>query len=64
MKKVLHNWNIIRLFRLAMAIFLVFNAYETRQWWFALFGLFFLVQAIFNLGCGNNGCNIDYDKNK
>jgi hypothetical protein len=34
-----------------------------NQWIFIAFGLFFLFQAIFNLGCGANGCNISTKKN-
>lgn len=64
MKQVLlSNWHLMRLVRLAFAIFLFFNAYETHEWFFVVFGLLFLFQAIFNLGCGANGCGITY-KNK
>lgn len=63
MQNIFKNWNLLRYFRLAMAIFLLFNAFETRQWWFAIFGLFFLVQALFNFGCASGTCSIS-DKTK
>jgi hypothetical protein len=54
----------MRYFRLAFALFLFFQAYETRQWFFIAFGCFFLFQAIFNLGCGPNGCSVTYKSQK
>jgi hypothetical protein len=54
----------MRIVRLAFAIFLFYNAYETHEWFFLGFGLFFLFQAIFNLGCGNNGCGVNYTNKK
>jgi len=59
MKEILFsNWHVMRIFRLAFAIFLFTQAYYTNEWFFIVFGLFFLVQAIFNTGCGSNGCTI------
>lgn len=61
MKRILFtNWNLMRSFRLGFAVFLFYNAYETQQWFFVVFGLFFLFQALFNLGCGANGCSVTY----
>ncbi len=61
MKELLaNNWHLMRILRLAFAAFLFINAYQTHEWFFIVFGLFFLFQAIFNLGCGNNGCNVNY----
>lgn len=54
----------MRIVRLAFAIFLFYNAYETHEWFFLGFGLFFLFQVIFNLGCGSNGCGVNYNKKK
>ncbi|MFK7001597.1 hypothetical protein [Flavobacterium oreochromis] len=63
MKRFFSNWNIIRLFRLALGIFLIFQAVETRQWIFLGFAMFFLFQALFNFGCNSNACQIQF-KNK
>lgn len=60
---LLHNWHFMRILRVALALFLFYNAYETHEWFFIVFGLFFLIQAIFNLGCGPNGCGVSYKKN-
>jgi uncharacterized membrane protein HdeD (DUF308 family) len=48
----------MRFIRLAFALFLFFQAYETQEWFLVAFGIFFLIQAIFNAGCGANGCQI------
>ncbi len=54
----------MRWFRLAFAVFLFTQAFVLREWMFLAFGLFFLVQVIFNLGCGANGCVITNKKHK
>lgn len=64
MKKLLfYNWHLMRFVRLTVALFLFYTAYETHEWFYVVFGLFFLLQSIFNLGCGNQGCHVNY-KNK
>jgi hypothetical protein len=64
MKQLLFShWHLMRIIRFGFALFLFYNAYETHQWFFIAFGLFFLFQVIFNLGCGVGGCGITY-KNK
>ena len=63
MKQLLFtNWYLMRWVRLAFATFLFTQAYITKDWFFIAFGLFFLFQAIFNLGCGQNGCTIPNTK--
>lgn len=63
MKQLLFtNWHFMRFLRVALALFLFYNAYVTHEWFFIVFGIFFLVQAFFNIGCGPNGCNVNYDK--
>ena len=57
------NWHLMRWLRLAFALFLFVQAYTAHPWFFIAFGLFFLFQAIFNLGCGPNGCAITNTKN-
>lgn len=59
MKQLLFsNWHAMRIIRLAFAVLLFFQAYETQEWFLVAFGIFFLIQAIFNAGCGANGCQI------
>ena len=54
----------MRWVRLAFAGFLFSQAVILRDWMFVVFGLFFLIQVIFNLGCGVNGCAIPNHKNR
>jgi hypothetical protein len=64
MKEILFsNWHTMRWIRLAFSAFLFVQAFVLREWFFILFGLFFLLQAIFNLGCGPNGCAVPNKKN-
>jgi hypothetical protein len=63
MKQLLFtNWHLMCWVRLAFAGFLFTQAYLTHEWFFIAFGLFFLAQAVFNLGCGANGCGVSYTK--
>lgn len=56
------NWHVMRWVRLVFALFLFAQAYILKEWMFIGFGLFFLIQVIFNLGCGPNGCSIPNNK--
>lgn len=61
--KLFSNWHVMRWVRLVFAGFLFANAYETRQWIFVPMGIFFLLQALFNWGCGLQGnCTVNYKK--
>lgn len=58
MKNILSNWNFMRILRLAMAIFIIFQGIETAQWLFVIAGIIFALMPIFNVGCcGTSGCN-------
>ncbi|MCG2612236.1 hypothetical protein LZZ90_12040 [Flavobacterium sp. SM15] len=56
------NWHFMRIFRLALALFSIWQALDTDRWFFWLFAAFFLIQAVFNLGCTPNGCNLPNQK--
>lgn len=60
---LLTNWHLMRWVRLAFALFLFEQAYSTHDSFFIVFGLFFLFQVVFNLGCGTNGCAIPNKNN-
>ena len=57
------NWYFMRWIRLAFALFLFYQAFLLKEWMFVVFGLFFTIQVIFNIGCSSNGCTIPYTKN-
>jgi hypothetical protein len=48
----------MRFFRLGFGLFLLAQAYYLREGMFVVFGLFFLLQGLFNLGCGPQGCGV------
>ena len=50
------NWNLLRIIRLGFALILFTQAADKFEWYLVIFGLFFLIQAVFNFGCGPNGC--------
>ncbi len=52
------NWNLLRIIRLGFALILFTQAADKFEWYLVVFGLFFLIQAAFNFGCGPNGCQI------
>ena len=52
----------MRIIRLVFAIVLFTQAAQKFEWYLVIFGLFFLVQAVFNFGCGANGCAIPKKK--
>jgi hypothetical protein len=52
------NWHFMRWLRLAFSLYLFEQAYETKEYFLVVFGGFFLLQAIFNWGCGPYGCSI------
>jgi hypothetical protein len=58
------NWHFMRWVRLVFAVFLFSQAVILRDWMFVVFGIFFLIQVIFNLGCGTSGCAIPNYKNR
>ncbi len=59
MKKMLFtNWHIMRVIRLVFAIGISYHAIATEHYFFLLFALFFLLQAIYNTGCGPQGCEV------
>lgn len=61
------NWSVMRWVRLVFSLFLFAQAYILKEWMFIGFGLFLLIQVIFNLGCGAIGCNfpnIKYNKDE
>ncbi len=50
------DWSIMRIVRLAFGIIIIFQALDVGNYWLMIPGGIFLVLAIFNAGCGANGC--------
>ena len=50
MKNILSNWNFMRILRLVMAVFIIFQGFETEQWLFVIAGFIFALLPLFNIG--------------
>jgi uncharacterized membrane protein HdeD (DUF308 family) len=62
MKKLLFtNWHLMRWVRFILAFAIGFHAIATEDYFFLFFALFFLIQALFDTGCGSKGCTVPKD---
>jgi hypothetical protein len=65
MKKIIFsNWHFMRWLRLGLALFLMAQSISLHEWFFLIFALFFLFQALFNLGCNTTSCAIPTSNRK
>jgi hypothetical protein len=56
---VIASWSLMRVLRLAMGIFMMFEAYRSFSWAPALLGGILLFQAYSNSGCcGSGNCAV------
>lgn len=56
--RIIGRWNLMRLIRLALGIFIVIQGIVTHEWIFAIMGGLFALMPLFNIGCcGAAGCN-------
>lgn len=60
--RLLYNWNVFRLVRLAFGIMLIFQAVDIRNLWLIIPGIIFIGIALFNAGCEQRGCAIPTKK--
>ncbi len=52
-------WTIIKVVKTALAIAVLVQAYIAHEFMLGVFGMFFLGQTIFNIGCGSPaGCGL------
>jgi hypothetical protein len=59
MKKMLFtNWHAMRWIRLVIGLFFIQQAIQFHEFLMAFVAVFFLFQAVFNTGCGLNGCQV------
>ncbi|MBL1410060.1 hypothetical protein [Sphingobacterium faecale] len=58
MKNYLRNWNIMRVLRLALGIFVIVQGVMDQQWILAILGGMFALMPLMNVGCcGVSGCS-------
>ncbi len=63
MKKYFKNWNIIRILRLVVGLFVVVQGALTREWMFVFLGGLFALMPLMNVGCAASGCQTSRSKN-
>ena len=55
----LKNWTVIRLLRLGLGAFILYDGIRSQEWLFIVFGLYFSGLAILNIGCfGAQQCGV------
>lgn len=60
---LLTNWHFMRILRLVLSAFFLYDAIETKHIMPGILGAFLLFQAITNTGCcGADGCQVDKSK--
>lgn len=60
----LKGWNVMRVLRLLMAVLIIFQGIDAKQWFIVVAGVIFAILPILNVGCcGTTGCNTSH-KNK
>lgn len=64
MENITKDWGVMRVLRLLIGTYIIWDAFkqETPVW--ALLGAFFIYQAVMNSGCAMGGCNIPQKKEK
>lgn len=64
MKSYFSNWNFMRFVRLALAIMIIVQGIQMREWLFIVLGSLFSLMPLLNIGCcGTSGCNTRVRKN-
>lgn len=62
---IFSDWNIVRVVRLVLALIIVVNAIQYKDWVFLILGGYFLYLAVFNVKCGscaNGNCEVPVKK--
>jgi hypothetical protein len=54
------NWSLVRIVRVLMGGFVIFEAVRTGQYLFGIIGLLVFIQGLMNFGCG---CEIPRKRN-
>ncbi len=57
MKNYLRNWDLMRVLRLALGIFIIVQGIMATEWWFVIMGGLFSLMPLLNIGCcSSSGC--------
>lgn len=55
-QRLLHDWNVMRVVRMCLAILFLFAAITRQEPVACLAAVYFGIQAVFNMGCCGMGC--------
>ena len=64
MENFTKDWGIMRVARLLIGAYIVWDAFKQQTPVWALLGAFFIYQAVMNTGCAMGGCNIQPKEEK
>jgi hypothetical protein len=56
------DWHFMRIIRLVLSMAIIYEAWDTHTPLFALMGVPFLLQAVFNVGCNGAACGVPIEK--
>ena len=63
MKEYLKTWDLMRVLRLALGIFIIVQGVQAKEWLFVALGGLFSLMPLLNIGCcGVSGCNTPVSK--
>jgi hypothetical protein len=55
------HWSFIKIFKVVLALMILVQALTSNEVYLGIFSLFFLAQALFNVGCGSpSGCAVPH----
>lgn len=58
MQQLFSNWNILRIARIALGVFIIGEGVNSSQWGFIFIGVLFTIMPLLNIGCcANNSCS-------
>ncbi|MFM1913326.1 MAG: hypothetical protein RIR51_1164 [Bacteroidota bacterium] len=58
MTRLLYNWNIIRIVKLAFGVYALFEAYTYADWMIGALASYLVITSLFNIGCAGGSCSI------
>ncbi len=62
---ILYNWNLMRIIRLGLGIFIIVEGIRTKMWILIGLGMLFSIMPLLNIGCCATGnCSVSPKKKK
>lgn len=58
MENIIKNWSVMRIIRLAVGLYAFYEAIKTPDFLLISMASILTIMAIFNVGCGAQGCGI------